>query len=83
MYLSPGGAAEALDGGDGTDTLSYTGSPSGSTTGNDANPLTGVTVTLNSDPTSSDNTGTHAEGDTFINEGNFENLIGSAATTTC
>ena len=69
-----GSAGEALDGGAGTDTLSYAGSPSGSTT----DPGIGVTVTLNSPPTSSDNTGTHAEGDTFINGGNFENLTGSS-----
>ena len=67
--------ADMLDGGDGTDTLSYAGSPSGRTTGVDANPRTGVTVSLASDPTDTDNTGTHAEGDNAIS--NFENLTGS------
>ena len=67
--------ADMLDGGDGTDTLSYAGSSSGRTTGDDANPRTGVTVSLNLDPTDTDNTGTHAEGDNAIS--NFENLTGS------
>ena len=67
--------ADELDGGAGTDTLSYAGSPSGRTTGDDANPRTGVTVSLASDPTDTDNTGTHAEGDNAIS--NFENLTGS------
>ena len=39
--------ADELDGGDGTDTLSYASSPSGRTTGDAANPRTGVTVSLN------------------------------------
>ena len=69
---------DALDGGAGTDTLSYAESPKGSTTGADANPRTGVTVTLNSNPVSDENTGTYAEGDTFIGRGNFEKLIGSS-----
>ena len=67
-----------LDGGESagdSDTLSYAGSPSGPTTGADLNPRTGVTVTLNSDPVSTDNTRTHAEGDTSIT--GFENLTGS------
>ena len=67
--------ADELDGGDGTDTLSYVGSPSGRTTGNGANPRTGVTVSLAFDPMETDNTGTHAEGDNAIND--FENLTGS------
>ena len=72
-----GDGEDALDGGAGTDTLSYAGSPRGSTTGVNANPRTGVTVALNTNPTDTENTGTHAEGDTFINGGNFENLTGS------
>ena len=74
-----GAGADMLDGGennDGTqdsDTLSYAGSPRGS-----ANQRTGVTVTLISNPVDTDNTGTHAERDTFINGGNFENLTGSS-----
>ena len=77
-FISGSAEEEALDGGAGTDTLSYAGSPRGSTTGADANPRTGVTVTLNESPTAGNNTGTHAEGDTFINNGNFENLTGSS-----
>ena len=72
--LEGGAGADTMDGGDGIDTLSYAGSPRGSTTGTDLNPRTGVTVMLNSNPVSNDNTGTHAEGDTISN---FENLIGS------
>ena len=67
--------ADMLDGGAGTDTLSYAGSSSGRTTGDAANPRTGVTVSLDSDPTDTDNTGTHADGDNAIS--NFENLTGS------
>ena len=72
-----GGAGEdTLDGGAGDmDTLSYAGSPRG----NSANTRTGVTITLNTNATGgTDNIGTHAEGDTFANTGNFENLTGSS-----
>ena len=73
--IEGGAGADTLAGGDGTDTLSYAGSPSGRTTGDDANPRTGVTVTLNADPAAADNTRTHAESDTGIS--GFENLTGS------
>ena len=75
--------ADVLNGGEGGetngDTLSYAGSPRGATTGDNPNPRTGVTVTLNSNPDAGMNTNTHAEGDTFADGGgNFENLIGSS-----
>ena len=76
--IEGGAGADMLDGGESTgdsDTLSYAGSPSGPTTGADLNPRNGVTVTLNSDPVATDNTRTHAEGDTSIT--GFENLTGS------
>ena len=76
--IEGGAGADMLDGGESTgdsDTLSYAGSPSGPTTGDDLNPRNGVTVTLNSDPVATDNTRTHAEGDTSIT--GFENLTGS------
>ena len=71
--------SDVLDGGEGGeengDTLSYAGSPvrGGDTT--DAAYISGVTVVLN---TSAEGEGTYAAGDTFLNGGNFENLIGSS-----
>ena len=68
-----GAGADMLDGGDGDmDTLSYAGSPGVIA----ENTRTGVTVTLNSNPDSNDNMGTHAEGDNSII--GFENLTGSS-----
>ncbi|MCY4363833.1 MAG: hypothetical protein OXE42_16905, partial [Gammaproteobacteria bacterium] len=78
--------SDTLDGGEGGeengDTLSYAGStqrsrkPNDDTLDTDDNPyITGVTVVLN---TSAAGPGTYAGGDTFTNDGNFENLIGSS-----
>ena len=81
--IQGGAGADSLDGGENdgdSDTLSYAGSPSGPTTGDDANPRNGVTVTLNSAPTVDDNTRTHAEGDTSITG---SKTSPAPATTTC
>ncbi len=66
---------DMLDGGAGIDTLSYADSPQrgGDRAANGY--ISGVTVTLN---TSAAGEGTYAQGDTFANGGNFEDLIGSS-----